>query len=51
MAVHNAAFHVDAKIEGLLAHDYPAELLEIIVVSDGSTMAPQRACMPLRVID
>lgn len=36
MAVHNAAFHVDAKIEGLLAHDYPAELLEIIVVSDGS---------------
>lgn len=37
MAVHNGMAHLDAKIDGLLAHDYPADQLELVVVSDGST--------------
>lgn len=37
MAVHDGMAHLDAKIDGLLAHDYPAEKLELVVVSDGST--------------
>jgi len=37
IAVHNGMAHLDAKLDGLLAHDYPAELLDIVVVSDGST--------------
>lgn len=37
IAVHNGAVHLDAKIDGLLAHDYPHDRLEIVVVSDGST--------------
>ena len=39
IAVHNGAAHLDAKIDGLLAHDYPPERLEIVLVSDGSTDA------------
>lgn len=37
IAVFNGATQLRAKLEGLLAMDYPARLLEIIVVSDGST--------------
>jgi cellulose synthase/poly-beta-1,6-N-acetylglucosamine synthase-like glycosyltransferase len=37
MAVYNGAAHMRAKLETILALDYPKDLLEIIVVSDGST--------------
>ena len=37
LAAHNESAHLRAKIAGLLALDYPADKLEIIVVSDGST--------------
>ena len=37
LAARNEAFRLPGRIENLLALDYPAELLEIIVVSDGST--------------
>jgi biofilm PGA synthesis N-glycosyltransferase PgaC len=37
MAVYNGAAHIRAKLETILALDYPKELLQIIVVSDGST--------------
>jgi cellulose synthase/poly-beta-1,6-N-acetylglucosamine synthase-like glycosyltransferase len=37
MAVYNGAAHVGAKLESIFALDYPKRLLEIIVVSDGST--------------
>lgn len=37
MAVHDGVAHLERKIEGLLAQDYPADRLEIVVVSDGST--------------
>jgi cellulose synthase/poly-beta-1,6-N-acetylglucosamine synthase-like glycosyltransferase len=36
MAVHNGIEYLDAKIDGLLAHDYPADRLDMVVVSDGS---------------
>lgn len=35
--VRNGAKWIERKIESLLAADYPAELLEIVFVSDGST--------------
>ncbi|MCI0489485.1 MAG: glycosyltransferase family 2 protein [Blastocatellia bacterium] len=34
---HNEEANVEARIRNLLASDYPPELLEIIIVSDGST--------------
>lgn len=37
LPTHNDASHIAAKIECLLSLHYPAELLEILVVSDGST--------------
>jgi len=37
MAVYNGAAHMRAKLETILALDYPKDLLEIIMVSDGST--------------
>src|SRR5215207_4970225 len=37
IAARNEASRLPQRIENLLALDYPAELLEIIVVSDGST--------------
>ncbi|MGA2715698.1 MAG: glycosyltransferase family 2 protein [Bryobacteraceae bacterium] len=37
VAVHNGETMIRGKLEGLLALDYPDELLGIIVVSDGST--------------
>jgi cellulose synthase/poly-beta-1,6-N-acetylglucosamine synthase-like glycosyltransferase len=36
LAVYNGAEHIRAKIETILALDYPQQLLETIVVSDGS---------------
>jgi cellulose synthase/poly-beta-1,6-N-acetylglucosamine synthase-like glycosyltransferase len=35
--VHNAASHVEGKLESLLALDYPRERLEVVVYSDGSS--------------
>jgi len=37
VAVHNGAEFLPRKLESLLALDYPAELREILVISDGST--------------
>jgi cellulose synthase/poly-beta-1,6-N-acetylglucosamine synthase-like glycosyltransferase len=37
LAVHNGGGSIGAKLESLLALDYPRDLLEIVVVSDGST--------------
>lgn len=37
LAVHNGGGFIRAKLESLLALDYPKDLLEIVVVSDGST--------------
>ena len=37
LAVHNGASFIAPKLQSLLALHYPADLLEIIVVSDGST--------------
>jgi biofilm PGA synthesis N-glycosyltransferase PgaC len=37
IAVHNGEEFLRAKIESLLAMDYPPEKLEILIVSDGST--------------
>ena len=37
LAVYNGAEFIAAKLESILALDYPRELLQIIVVSDGST--------------
>jgi poly-beta-1,6-N-acetyl-D-glucosamine synthase len=37
MAVFNGAGHLRAKLETILALDYPKQLLQMIVVSDGST--------------
>ena len=36
IAVYNGAAFIAAKLESLLALDYPSDLLQIIVVSDGS---------------
>ena len=37
LAIYNGAAHVRAKIDTIFALDYPRDLLQIIVVSDGST--------------
>jgi cellulose synthase/poly-beta-1,6-N-acetylglucosamine synthase-like glycosyltransferase len=37
LAVHNGERFIRQKIESLLALEYPPELLEILIVSDGST--------------
>lgn len=37
MAVHDGIAFLDAKLGGLLSHDYPADRLDVVVVSDGST--------------
>lgn len=37
IAAHNEAESIGAKLENVLAIDYPAERLEILVASDGST--------------
>ncbi len=42
MAVHNEAEVLPAKLNNLAALDYPADRLEIIVTSDGSTDATEK---------
>lgn len=42
LAVHNGQHFIQKKIECLLALHYPRELLEILVVSDGSTDDTER---------
>ncbi|MGA9767716.1 MAG: glycosyltransferase family 2 protein [Blastocatellia bacterium] len=37
VACHNEAGNIEARIKNLLGCDYPANLLEIVVISDGST--------------
>lgn len=37
IAVHNGAQHLKAKLDSVFGLDYPQDLLEVIVVSDGST--------------
>jgi poly-beta-1,6-N-acetyl-D-glucosamine synthase len=39
MVVHNEAGVLEAKLQNLLSLDYPAGLVEVVVVSDGSTDA------------
>lgn len=39
LAVHNGAEFLAAKLESILALEYPRDLLEVLVVSDGSTDA------------
>jgi glycosyltransferase involved in cell wall biosynthesis len=39
MTVHNGAADLARKLEQLLAHDYPSERLDVVVVTDGSTDA------------
>ena len=56
MAVHNGMAHLDAKIDGLLAHDYPEDRFDLVIVSDGSTDGTgarlrQRAGERIAVID
>jgi cellulose synthase/poly-beta-1,6-N-acetylglucosamine synthase-like glycosyltransferase len=49
IAVRNGERYLRAKLESVLAQDYPAEKMEILVVSDGSTDATEtiaRACAP-----
>ena len=41
VAVYNGAAQIRAKLETLLALDYPQQLLKTIVVSDGSTDATE----------
>src|SRR5271170_176263 len=37
IAVHNGEKFIRRKLESVLSLDYPAELMEILVASDGST--------------
>ena len=37
ICVRNGETHLRRKLESVLALDYPRELLEVLVVSDGST--------------
>src|SRR5262245_10856691 len=39
LTVRNEAAHVGAKLENLLALDYPADCMEVLVANDGSTDA------------
>lgn len=52
VVVRNEATRIQAKIETVLAQDYPAGLLRLLIVSDGSTDATEqviRACADPRV--
>ena len=46
IAARNEASRLPQRIENLLALDYPADLLEIIVVSNGSTDRTAQALAP-----
>jgi poly-beta-1,6-N-acetyl-D-glucosamine synthase len=54
IACHNEERNIDARIRNIVACDYPAEMVEIIVVSDGSTdrtveIAQQQASERMKV--
>lgn len=44
MSVHDAAAMIEAKLENLLALDYPPELLDVVVVCDGCTDDSEARC-------
>jgi cellulose synthase/poly-beta-1,6-N-acetylglucosamine synthase-like glycosyltransferase len=44
IAVHDGERFIGAKLDSVLALDYPRELMEILVVSDGSTGRPMPLC-------
>ena len=44
IAARNEADGIGAKIENCLGLDYPADRLEVVVVSDGSRMGPPMRC-------
>jgi poly-beta-1,6-N-acetyl-D-glucosamine synthase len=46
VAARNEAARLPGRIENLLALDYPADRLEIVVVSDGSTDRTAQAVAP-----
>jgi cellulose synthase/poly-beta-1,6-N-acetylglucosamine synthase-like glycosyltransferase len=46
IAARNEAERLPARIENLLASDYPADRLEIVIVSDGSVDGTTRAVAP-----
>jgi biofilm PGA synthesis N-glycosyltransferase PgaC len=51
VACHNEANNIAARVKNLVESDYPADLMEIIIVSDGSTdRTPEaaRRCAPGR---
>jgi cellulose synthase/poly-beta-1,6-N-acetylglucosamine synthase-like glycosyltransferase len=55
LAVHNGEQFLRAKLESLLALDYPGGLLDILVISDGSTdatdsIAEEFACRGVRLL-
>lgn len=47
MCAHNEARRVGSKLENLLSLDYPAEKLQVVVVSDGSTDGTDEAVRQL----
>jgi len=56
LAAHDEAGHIGARVDDLLAQDYPADLLRIVVASDGSTdgtvaIARRREDLRLEVLD
>jgi poly-beta-1,6-N-acetyl-D-glucosamine synthase len=48
MAVYNGEKHLEAKLSNLLSLDYPANLYEIVMVSDGSTDGTLRIARAVR---
>lgn len=56
LAAHDEADHIGARVDDLLALEYPADALEIVVASDGSedatvAMARRRADPRVQVLD
>ena len=49
IACHNEARTIEARIKNLVEADYPASLLEIIVVSDGSTDQTEQLARGVRL--
>lgn len=43
IAAHNEAHRIASRVENVLAQDYPADRLSVVVVSDGSSDATARA--------
>lgn len=55
IAAHNEAAVIDERIRNALELDYPADLLEIVIASDGSDDGTVEACRPheprVRILD